>query len=286
MNELPGNDGGLDLESALTQCAWRSSEYAQQLREDPNDALRRLGVSMPPGVWLDARVQRRDTLYFVVPPMTCDAREPEGQSSSPPNQMDLWRSADQFCWILPERLKIELLNLRQSHRRAVSKGAGLLKSSKSTIPSPPDRENRYAEDSAQVPAALSVHERDGTGRSRTVDPADHYRLITSDSAARKRLLTDPKTELHRYFGYLPTGDYRIEAIDQRHDTITALLPSPPHRTEMIDEALIDARGRIYDILFTTGVGGYLIPDDSLKWILRDMRSAWIEGRRPQGKGGQ
>ncbi|MCF2574479.1 hypothetical protein [Brevibacterium sp. UCMA 11754] len=123
-------------------------------------------------------------------------------------------------------------------------------------------------------------------RSPTVDPADHYRLLSSDSAAREQLINEPKAELDRYFGYMPAGDYRIEVIDQRHDTITALMPSPPPRKEMIDDALDEARGRIYDILFTTGVGGYLIPDDDLKWVLRDMRSAWIEGRKSTETGEQ
>lgn len=28
------------------------------------------------------------------------------------------------------------------------------------------------------------------------------------------------------------------------------------------------------MLFTDGIGGYLIPDEALTWVLRDMRSTW------------
>lgn len=39
-----------------------------------------------------------------------------------------------------------------------------------------------------------------------------------------------------------------------------------------DEAIDAASRRIYDILFTEeGVGGFLTPDDSLTWALRDIR---------------
>ena len=39
------------------------------------------------------------------------------------------------------------------------------------------------------------------------------------------------------------------------------------------------KGRIYDMLFTDGIGGYLIPDEALTWTLRDMRSEWAAATR-------
>ncbi|MFC8083062.1 hypothetical protein [Streptomyces sp. NPDC057340] len=34
------------------------------------------------------------------------------------NLMDLWRSGDNFVWLLPERLKTELLAMRRGFREA------------------------------------------------------------------------------------------------------------------------------------------------------------------------
>lgn len=111
---------------------------------------------------------------------------------------------------------------------------------------------------------------------RLTDPADHYALLQAEPDARRRLIEDPKRELGRLFGSVPSGEYRIEVIEQCDDTITIIVPAPPQPGTNIDAALEHTRGRIYDILFTDGMGGYLIPDDALTWVLRDMRSAWVE----------
>lgn len=72
-----------------------------------------MGVDVSPGIKIDVRQQRRDTLYFVIPPL---APEP-AQADTVLNQMDLWSSGDLFCWIMPQALKLELLRMRQSFRR-------------------------------------------------------------------------------------------------------------------------------------------------------------------------
>ena len=56
---------------------------------------------------------------------------------------------------------------------------------------------------------------------------EHYRLLSADPDMRARLLADPKAALAEYFGAIIEGDYRIEVIEQRPDTITAVLPTPP-----------------------------------------------------------
>ncbi len=103
---------------------------------------------------------------------------------------------------------------------------------------------------------------------------DHYCLLRRDPAARRRLIDDPVAGLKAYFGSVPDCDYRIEVIPQDPDTITIVLPAPP-ATGGPSAAEIDATSRrIYDMLFTDGIGGYLIPDEALTWVLRDMRSMW------------
>ncbi|WP_395728684.1 hypothetical protein [Nakamurella sp.] len=91
---------------------------------------------------------------------------------------------------------------------------------------------------------------------------------------RAQLLADPKSALSAYFGGIVDGDYRIEVIEQRSDTITAVIPTPPGSGTDVPTRLVEVSGRIYDILHTSGIGGYLIPTEALTWVLRDMRAQW------------
>jgi hypothetical protein len=72
------------------------------------------------------------------------------------------------------------------------------------------------------------------------------------------------------------GDYRIEVIEQRSDTITAVVPAAPEQRADLAARLAYVSGRLYDMLQTTGIGGYLIPDERLTWVLRDMRALWSD----------
>ena len=104
--------------------------------------------------------------------------------------------------------------------------------------------------------------------------SEHNRLLSADPDMRARLLADPKPALAEYFGAILPGDYRIEVIEQRPDTITAVLPTAPAPGADAAGRLAEVSGRIYDMLHTTGIGGYLVPDDALTWVLRDMRALW------------
>jgi hypothetical protein len=107
------NPKDLSLEHALVERAWRDAAFARLLERSPREALALLGVETSPDVALDIRCQRRDTLYYVIPPLATN----EDDADRVINQMDLWRSADLFCWVMPQALKIELLRMRQSYRR-------------------------------------------------------------------------------------------------------------------------------------------------------------------------
>jgi hypothetical protein len=104
--------------------------------------------------------------------------------------------------------------------------------------------------------------------------AEHYRLLSTDPQMRAELLADPKAALAAYFGAVIEGDYRIEVIEQRPDTITAVIPAPPEPGADPAARLADVSGRSYDMLHTSGIGGYLIPSEALTWVLRDMRALW------------
>ncbi|WP_420078691.1 hypothetical protein ACN6AT_05380 [Streptomyces sp. JL4002] len=105
----------------------------------------------------------------------------------------------------------------------------------------------------------------------------HYRLLSTDPAMRAALLADPKAALAAYFGSVVEGAYRIEVIEQRADTITAVIPAPPEPGADPAARLAEVSGRIYDMLHSSGIGGYLIPDEALTWVLRDMRALWANG---------
>ncbi len=96
------------LEDALTRLAWADPSIA----DDPAAALAHLGVMVPEGMRLDVRIQRPDTLYFVVPPTAADGGEVGGVV----NQMDLWRSGEQFVWIMGQDAKVALLQMREQFR--------------------------------------------------------------------------------------------------------------------------------------------------------------------------
>jgi hypothetical protein len=106
--------GEVSLERRLVELAWTDPAFAELLRTDPRQALASIGVEISPDVKIDIRQQRRDTLYFVIPPLAEKAQDAE----SVINQMDLWESGDLFCWIMPQSLKLELLRMRQSFRRS------------------------------------------------------------------------------------------------------------------------------------------------------------------------
>lgn len=111
-----------DIETGLTERAWRDPDFASLLTSDPAAALAQIGVELPAGVRVDVRIQDPNTLYYLIPPATdpgC-AHEPDVVT-----QMDLWGSGDTFCWVIPEGLKFALLHMRLQYRSWQSQhGAG------------------------------------------------------------------------------------------------------------------------------------------------------------------
>lgn len=101
------------LERRLIELAWTDRAFAELLQKDPRQALASIGVEISPGVKLDVRQQRRDTLYLVIPPLA----ERKEDAEKVINQMDLWQSGELFCWMMPQTLKLELLRMRESYRR-------------------------------------------------------------------------------------------------------------------------------------------------------------------------
>jgi hypothetical protein len=102
---------------------------------------------------------------------------------------------------------------------------------------------------------------------------EHYCLLRRDAEARQHLIDDPINALNDYFGSMPEGNYRVEVIPERSNTITIVLPTPVAGDPSTSDINAASR-RIYDMLFTDGIGGYLIPDETLTWTLRDMRAQW------------
>ncbi len=216
-----------DLEQALTLLAWSDPAFAN----DPDAALARLGVEVPNGLRLDVRVQRRDTLYLVIPPAAGDGEATDAVV----NQMDLWRSGDQFVWILRQDAKVALLQMREQYR---AHGAAGGDGGRAAIASP----------------------------STTGGSAPIRSYARSCWPIRKR-------------GSRRTSGRLSRVTTASRSSSSAPTPSPPsfqplRSPERMPQRLSELSGRIFDLLHSSGVGGYLIPDEALTWVLRDMRALW------------
>jgi hypothetical protein len=103
-----------DFERELTRRVWTDDAFAAQVESDPVEALKSMGVEVPAGVKVKVVVQRRDRVYFTIPP----ARAPQSPPPpSPLNQMDLWSSKGLFVWLVPVAAKFKLLALRDAARK-------------------------------------------------------------------------------------------------------------------------------------------------------------------------
>ena len=102
-----------DFERELTERVWADDAFAARLEESPAEALRSIGLSVPPGIKVKVVVQKRDRIYFTIPPV-----RPAGAPAptAPLNQMDLWSSQGLFIWLVPVAAKFKLLALRNAAR--------------------------------------------------------------------------------------------------------------------------------------------------------------------------
>ena len=102
-----------DFERELTQRVWSDDAFAAQVESDPAGALKTIGVEVPAGIKVKVVVQRRDRVYFTIPP----SRAPDSPPAATPlNQMDLWSSKGMFIWLVPVAAKFKLLALRNAAR--------------------------------------------------------------------------------------------------------------------------------------------------------------------------
>ena len=101
----------------------------------------------------------------------------------------------------------------------------------------------------------------------------NYERIATDPSYRARLLADPVGVVCDEFGYTPGPDFQIEIIEQREDTIVIVVPPKPDAGADVEQELTRVTERVFDLLFSSGIGGFFIPDDKQKWVVREMRLA-------------
>lgn len=101
----------------------------------------------------------------------------------------------------------------------------------------------------------------------------YYERIATDPDYRARLLADPVAVVCEEFGYTPGPDLKIEIVEQADDMIVIMVPAKPEAGLDIEKELTRATEQVFDLLFSSGVGGFFIPDDKQKWVLREMRLA-------------
>ena len=102
---------------------------------------------------------------------------------------------------------------------------------------------------------------------------DHYQKITVNLDYRQKLINNPKQTLSEEYGCIIQDQVAIEIIEQDEDTIVIMLPEKPKTN--IDMELSRVTEQVTDLLFADGIGGFIIPNDGLKWELRNMRKSWI-----------
>ncbi|MFG1379159.1 hypothetical protein [Xanthobacter autotrophicus] len=105
----------------------------------------------------------------------------------------------------------------------------------------------------------------------------NYERIATDPDYRAKLIADPVGVVCEEFGYTPDPDFRIEIIEQTEDTIVIMVPPKPEAGQDLpvdlEQALTQVTERVFDLLFSSGIGGFFIPDDKQKWVVREMRLA-------------
>lgn len=105
----------------------------------------------------------------------------------------------------------------------------------------------------------------------------NYERIATDPDYRGKLLADPVGVVCAEFGYTPGPDFKIEIIEQVEDTIVIMVPPKPDAGADLaidlEQALTQVTERVFDLLFSSGIGGFFIPDDKQKWVVREMRLA-------------
>jgi hypothetical protein len=101
----------------------------------------------------------------------------------------------------------------------------------------------------------------------------YYERIATDLAYRAKLLADPVGVVCEEFGYSPGRDLQIEIIEQVEDTIVIVVPAKPDADQDIEQELSRVTEQVLDLLFSSGIGGFFIPDDQQKWVVREMRLA-------------
>lgn len=107
-----------DFERELTRRVWTDDAFAARVERDPVGALGSMGIEVPAGLRVKVVVQRRDRIYFTIPPV----RDPASPAPTAAlNQMDLWSSKGLFVWLVPVAAKFKLLTLRNAARRRESR---------------------------------------------------------------------------------------------------------------------------------------------------------------------
>jgi len=101
----------------------------------------------------------------------------------------------------------------------------------------------------------------------------YYERIATDPDYRAKLLADPVGTVSEEFGYASGPDLKIEIIEQADDTIVIMIPPKPEAGEDMERELTRVSEQVFDLLFSSGIGGFFIPDDAQKWVLREMRLA-------------
>ena len=100
-----------DFEYYLTKLVWDDPDFEKALSENPIKALESKGIKVPKGIKLNITLQKKNTIYFVIPP---EKKKNEAPQNTLPEMMDIWSSGHFFIWLAPTSLKFCLFQLRHN----------------------------------------------------------------------------------------------------------------------------------------------------------------------------
>ena len=108
---------------------------------------------------------------------------------------------------------------------------------------------------------------------------DYFNRVKNDANYRQYLKNNPKKalcELH-HVNEDSLNDVEFQIIEQADDAITIMIPARPNDyTPEQTTRVKHTSDQTIDFLHSSGLPGFLIPNDDLRWVLLNMRKSWLK----------
>jgi len=106
---------------------------------------------------------------------------------------------------------------------------------------------------------------------------EFYNRLSNDGEYRDYVIKNPNKAMAELHGVDQSEmpEVNFEIIEQDEDTVTILIPSRPEDYSPDKKMMAkNMANQVVDFLYKTGIPGFLIPNESLRWVLLNMRRSW------------